>query len=210
MKFIVIILCSFSLLAKEPHPVAKVNAWFQDEKELTEGRFFKFASLATVASDGRPRSRMIEVTNFSQEKGALFFTHDKTQKVKDLSFNPHASLNFYLPRTHRQLCIDGTVYQIPREEAEKAWKRMPRFMQITFICSNDKNEPLESQEVLELRKKELEKEYPKEIPCPSTFIGYRFKPDQIIFYEVHLRSFPKKEIALLDEKNEWVSIHVEP
>jgi len=208
MKLVLILLCSLSLFAKQPHPVAKVDIWFKEEKERTEGRFFKLASLATVASDGRPHARMIEITNFNQAKGALFFTHEKTEKVSHLSYNPHASLNVYLPRTHRQLCIDGIVNQIPREEAEKAWNRMPRFMKFTFIASN-KGELLESQTVLENRRKELEKEYPKEVPCPTEFRGYRLAPDRIIFFEVHHRSFPTKEIATL-EQNEWICTAVEP
>ena len=208
MRFILLFLCSFSLLAKELHPVAKVGAWFKDEKERTEGRFFKFASLATVASDGQPHARMIEIINFSQAKGALFFTHEKTEKVGHLSYNPHASLNVYLPRTHRQLCIDGIVNQIPRAEAEKAWGKMPRFMKFTFMASN-KGELLKSQAILEYRRKGLEKEYPKEVPCPPEFRGYRLVPDRIIFFEVHRRSFPIKEIATL-EQNEWICTAVEP
>lgn len=208
MKLILVFLCSFSLFAKQPHPVAKVNAWFKDEKEQTEGRFFKFASLATVASDGKPHARMIEITNFNQAEGALFFTHEKTEKVTHLSYNPHASLNAYLPRTHRQLCIDGIVNQIPHEEAEKAWSRMPRFMQFTFIAS-DRGETLESQAILENRRKKLEKEYPEDVPCPAEFRGYRLVPNRIIFFEVHHRSFPTKEIATL-EKNEWICTTVEP
>ena len=208
MKFILILLCSFSLCAKQPHPVVKVGAWFKEEKERTEGRFFKFASLATVASDGKPHARMIEITHFNQTKGALFFTHEKTEKVSHLSYNPHASLNVYLPRTHRQLCIDGIVNQIPLEEAEKAWSRMPRFMKFTFMASN-KGELLESQTILENRRKELEKEYPKEVPCPTEFRGYRLVPNRIIFFEVHHRSFPTKEIATL-EQNEWICTAVEP
>ncbi len=208
MKFVLILLYSFSLFAKQPHPVAKVDAWFKEEKERTEGRFFKFASLATVASNGRPHARMIEITNFNQTKGALFFTHEKTEKISHLSYNPHASLNIYLPRTHRQLCIDGIVNQISREEAEKAWSRMPRFMKFTFMASNN-GELLESQTILENRRKELEKEYPKEVLCPQEFKGYRLVPDRIIFFKVHHRSFPTKEIATL-EQNEWIYTAVEP
>ena len=208
MKLILILLCSFSLFAGQPHPVTKVAAWFKEEKERTQGRFFKFASLATVASDGNPHARMIEITNFTQSKGALFFTHEKTEKVEHLSYNPHASLNVYLPRTHRQLCIDGIVNQIPREEAEKAWSRMPHFMKFTFIASN-KGDFLESQTLLDTRRKELEKEYPKEVPCPLEFRGYRLVPDRIIFFEIRHRSFPTKEIATL-RQNEWVCTAVEP
>lgn len=208
MKWLLILLFSTTLFAKEPHPVAKVNAWLKDEKELTEGRFFKFASLATVDTSGNPHARMIEITSFTQKEGALFFTHEHTEKVSHLNGNPHASLNFYLPRTHRQLCIDGVVYQITQEEVEKAWKRMPRFMKLTFIGSH-KGEPLESPDVLEKRKKELEKEYPDEIPCPSVFKGYRLQPERIIFFQVNRRSFASKEIALLKQDN-WVCTRVCP
>ncbi|MCB1110271.1 MAG: pyridoxamine 5'-phosphate oxidase family protein [Chlamydiia bacterium] len=208
MKWIFLLLCSVTLFAKDPHPVTKVNAWFKEEKERTEGRFFKFASLATVDAEGNPHARMVEVTHFSKKKGALFFTHAQTEKVQHLSLNPHASLNFYLPHTHRQLCVDGVVHSVPQEEAEKAWEQMPRFMKLTFLSSR-KGEPLESPEALEIRKKQLQTEYPKDIPCPSTFRGYHLKPERIIFFQVNRRSFPTKEVAHLD-KEDWVCTQVEP
>ncbi|MCB1107430.1 MAG: pyridoxamine 5'-phosphate oxidase family protein [Chlamydiia bacterium] len=208
MKYLFLILCTFSLIGKEPHPTIKVNKWLSDEKELTEGRFFKLASLATVDSSGHPHSRIIEIIQFTQSKGALFFTHENTNKVKDLSYNPHTALNIYLPRTHRQMCIEGVVEPASFEEAEKAWKKMPRYMKVTFMCSKV-GETLESQSILETRKKEIEKEYPTEIPCPPYFVGYYLKPKEIIFYESHHRSFPVKEIAIL-EKEEWISKLVEP
>lgn len=208
MKWLCLTLLSFSLFAKEPHPITRVNQWFNEEKELTEGRFFTFGTLASVSSNGRPHSRTIEISHFDKEKGALFFTHKQTQKVEDFLYNPYASLTVWLPKTHRQLIIEGKVEEISRGEAEKSWKKMPRFMKLSFLTSNHQGK-LESEEILEKRKKTLEKDLPKEIPIPETFIGYRLKPDQIIFYQVNFRSFPKKEAATL-EKDDWVTALLEP
>lgn len=208
MKWIFLFLTSFALFAKEPHPISKVNLWCREEKELTEGRYFTFGTLASVSSAGRPHTRMIEVSHFDQEKGALFFTHKHTQKVEDYLFNPYASLTVWLPKTHRQLIIDGKVEEISRNEAEKSWKKMPRFMKLSFLASNHKGK-LESEEVLQKRKETLEKDFPNEIPIPETFIGYRLKPDQITFYQINFRSFPKKEVAILEEKD-WVTALLEP
>ncbi len=208
MKLLLFTLISFSLFAKDPNPIKKLNGWFKDEKARTEGRFFKLASLATVSSDGVPHSRIVEITSFNQKDGAQFFTHQNTRKVQDLNFNPHASLNIYLPRTKRQLSIEGVVTQIPREAAEKSWKKMPRYTKVIFLCSN-KTGVIESQDILEKRKQDIEKEYPNEIPCPSSFIGYRLKPHEIIFFEMQHRSFPLKEVATLN-KDAWNIAFVEP
>lgn len=208
MKLLGFLLISFSLIAKEPHPMTKVNLWCKEEKEITEGRYFTYGTLASVSSDGRPHTRTIEVSHFDKEKGALFYTHKQTQKVEDFLFNPYASLTVWLPKTHRQFTVEGKVEEVSKLEGEKAWKKMPRFMQLSFLASNHKGK-LESEEVLQKRKESLEKTYPKEIPVPDTFIGYRLRPDHIIFYQVNFRSFPKKEVATL-EKTGWITALVEP
>ncbi len=208
MKFVFFLLATFALFAKEPHPITKVNEWCKDEKNLTEGRYFTFATLATISPDGFPHARIVAITHFHKEKGALFFTHKNTNKVTHLTFNPHASLNLWLPKTHKQVTIDGRVEEIPRNEVEKSWNRMSRFMKLTFIASNHTGE-LESEEILQKRKKLLEKEFPKEIPIPSTFIGYRLAPSTIVFVAVHPRSFATKEIATIKD-NKWVTVLLEP
>lgn len=210
MKCLFFLLATFTLFAfaKEPHPITKVNEWCKEEKGQTEGRYFNLATLATVSPDGIPHVRIVEIAHFHKEKGALFFTHKSSNKVAHLNFNPHAALNLWLPKTHRQISIEGTTVEIPRNEREKSWNRIPRFMKLTFIASNHTGE-LESEEILQNRKEKLEKDFPKEIPMPDTFIGYRLVPNNIIFFALNHRSFAHKEVATL-EKDNWVTCQVEP
>lgn len=151
---------------------------------------------------------MIELVGLSRNKGALFFTHKNTGKVQHLNHSPHAALNIWLPQTLRQVSIDGEVVEISAAEAEKSWKRMPRFMKITFMASDHQGE-ITSNEVLDERKNKLEKLYSKEIPMPDTFIGYRIFPKTVVFYEMKPRNFPVKRVAHL-EQGEWTICQVEP
>lgn len=208
MKLLFLLLATFTLFAKQSHPITKINKWCKEEKTLTEGRYFTFGTLASVSQTGMPHSRMIEISHFDKNKGVLFFTHKNTRKAKDFEINPQASLNIWFPKTHRQVTLEGKVEEISPNEAEKSWKRMPRFMKLSFLASNHTGK-LESDDVLQKRKKVLEKEIPKEIPMPEAFVGYRLIPEEIIFYQVNHRSFPKKEIAML-EKDDWITCLCEP
>ena len=208
-KWIPLLLCiATSLFAREQHPIEKVNQWFKEEKEKSAGSFHKFATLATVSSDGRPHTRMIEIVGLNRNKGVLFFTHKNTGKAQHLSHNPHTALNVWLPNTLRQISMEGEVMQIPTVDAEKSWRRMPRFMKITFMASDHGGE-IESNDVLNVRKENLEKLYPNEIPMPDAFIGYHVMPKTVVFYEIQPRNFPIKHVAHLDQDT-WTICQVEP
>ncbi|MCB1076142.1 MAG: hypothetical protein KDK59_11540, partial [Simkania sp.] len=123
--------------------------------------------------------------------------------------NPYAALNIWLPKTLRQISINGLVKEVPNDIAESSWKRMPRFMKITFLAS-EHNGVLPSTDALEERQAKLEEVYKEsEIPMPEAFVGYRFTPDQAIFYEIKPRSFPERELAEL-QGNQWIISQLEP
>lgn len=208
MKLLFFLLATFTLFAKESHPIKTINQWCKEEKGLTEGRYFTFGTLASVSTSGKPHTRMIEVSQFDEHKGALFFTHKSTRKAKDFETNPQASLNIWLAKTHRQVTLEGTVEEVSRAEAEKSWNRMPRYMKLSFLASNHTGK-LESEEALQKRKDALDKELAKEVPMPDTFIGYRLIPEEIIFFQVNPRSSPTKKVAILEEED-WITSLFEP
>ena len=197
-----------SLSAKEISPINQINKWFKTEKEKGEKGFHKFGTLATVSPDGKPHTRMIEIMGFHPQKGGLFFTHKNSDKVEQINHNSTVALNIWLPKTLRQISMEGIVEEIPPSEAEKSWKRMPRFMKIIFMASNSQGEET-SHAALNERKNQLEKLYSHDIPMPNTYIGYRLRPEKIIFYEIQPRQFPLKHIAYL-RKDKWTICQVDP
>ena len=208
MKLFFFLLATFTLCAKESHPVTTIKQWCKEEKALTEGRYLILGNLASVSPNGMPHTRMIEVSHLDKNKGALFFTHKNTRKAKDFETNPQASLTIWLPKTHRQITLEGKVEEVARIEAEKSWNQMPRFMKLSFLASDHVGK-LESEEALQKRKETLDKELLKEIPMPDTFIGYRLIPEEVIFYRMNHRSLPTKELAILEE-GDWITYLLEP
>lgn len=208
-KFFLILLClTISLSAKETSPINQVNKWFKKEKERSEKGFHKLGTLATVSPNGKPHTRMIELMGFHPQEGGLFFTHKHSDKVEQINYNSSVALNIWLPKTLRQISIEGHVHQIPPSDAATSWKKMPRFMKILFMTPNHHDEEI-STTALNERKKQLEKLYPKEIPMPSTFVGYRLMPEKIIFFEMQPRKIPLKHIATLNQ-DKWIMCQVEP
>ncbi|MEM7174602.1 MAG: pyridoxamine 5'-phosphate oxidase family protein [Chlamydiota bacterium] len=194
---------------KDSHPITKISRWFNKEKERTEGRFHRFATLATVSAAGKPYTRMIELVKVSKKNGLVFFTHKNSVKVQHFSLNSNAALNIYLPKTKRQVSLTGIVSAVSLDETEKAWKRMPRFLKLTHMLSEQKRDPT-SIEILEQRKKQIAKRYHKvDIPMPSTFVGYLFEPEEVIFLEIRAPKVSVKELAQID-KDEWVCSIVDP
>ena len=210
IAFFCLILPLTTLIAKEnQNPILKSKHWFEEEKQRSDRGYHRFATLSTVGPDGHPYSRMIEIVGMSQKNGILFFTHRSTDKAQHLSVNPYAALNIWLPKTLRQISMNGSVKEVPTDIAERSWKRMPRFMKITFLASEHKG-VLSSPDALEERKEKLEEAYKdREIPMPETFVGYRLTPDRAVFYEIKPRSFPERELAEL-EGNQWIISQLEP
>jgi len=211
--FIVFFLLIFPFISMEAteksNPIIKIKSWFEEEKQNSDRGFHRFATLSTVGQDGHPYSRMIEIVGMSQKNGILFFTHRNTDKAVQLAFNPFAALNIWLPKTLRQVSINGEVKEVPREIAEKSWKRMPRFMKLTFLSSEHKG-ILTSPDVLLERKAKLEEAYKEDdIPMPDAFVGFRLIPDRAIFYEIKPRHFPERELAQLEDGN-WITCQLEP
>jgi len=189
-------------------PAKKINKWFSEEKERTEGRFFRFATLSTLSPEGHPRTRMVEITPFHMEMGTKFFTHKNAKKVTDLICNPFAALNIYLPKTGRQISLEGYTRKIPFTEAEKSWNKMPKFIQLQFLASDHQGK-IDSKDILEENLAKIKKEYVGKISMPESFIGYKFLPRRVIFYEINGRSFPNKELAEIED-DVWITSLLQP
>src|ERR1700750_336984 len=66
-------------------------------------------SLATVAVDGRPSSRMLILKDVEPEGRWYFASTSTSRKGRELADRPYAALGFYWPRLGRQLRIGGRV-----------------------------------------------------------------------------------------------------
>lgn len=96
----------FYLSATEKNPVERVNKWIGEEKLDLQNPLHTFVTLATVNRVNQPTTRLVELISLDDD-GALFFTHRNSRKAQDLSHNLNASMNLWLPSTHRQVSMEG-------------------------------------------------------------------------------------------------------
>ena len=138
--------------------------------------------LATADAAGKPSARVVLLKEFD-ERGFVFFTNYESRKARELAANRHAALNFFWAELERQVCVTGSVTQVPREEAEAYFKTRPRGSRLGAWASKQ-SETVPSREVLEARLQELEKKYPgEEIPLPPFWGGYVLAPGEIDFWQ---------------------------
>lgn len=161
-------------------PMALFGAWMQDA-EASELNDPNAVALATMSSDGVPNVRMVLMKR-ADEQGFAFYTNAESAKGVELRESPHAAMCFHWKSLRRQVRISGGVAELPAGDADAYFHSRSRLSQLGAVASQQSH-VLASREVLEARVKELEAEFPGEIPRPAYWKGYVLRPERIEFWK---------------------------
>ena len=126
-------------------PVEIFRDWLH-EAEKTEPNDANAAALATAAPDGAPSVRMVLVKQVD-DRGFCFYTNARSRKGQELAGNPKAALCFHWKSLRRQVRVEGSVTELPVEDADAYFHSRPRESQLGSAVSHQ-SRPLESREVL--------------------------------------------------------------
>ncbi len=163
-------------------PMTQFKTWLEeaDKSGVEEPNA---VAVATASSDGTPSVRMVLLRKLD-EKGFYFFTNYESRKGRELIQNPRVSLCFYWQRLDRQVRVEGTASQCPREESLAYFRTRPRGSQIAAWAS-PQSQRLSDRKALEERVLEMEKKFPEgtEVPIPPQWGGFRVDPYQIEFWQ---------------------------
>jgi len=162
-------------------PVDLFDRWY---------RFSKFAciywhnstALATANAAGQPSVRMVLLKSYDQ-RGFVFYTNYESQKGRELTENPNASMVIYWNDLLRQVRITGRIEKTSREESEAYFHSRPRGSQIGAWASNQ-DSAVASRDELMAKVDKYEKEFiGKPVPLPPYWGGFRLVPDAIEFWQ---------------------------
>jgi pyridoxamine 5'-phosphate oxidase len=161
-------------------PIALFRAWMKDAvaREVNDPDAM---ALATATPDGVPSVRMLLMKRVD-DRGFCFYTNAESQKGSELARNPHAAMCFHWKSLRRQVRISGTVEELSGEDADAYFNSRSRLSQFGAVASQQ-SRILTSREMLVDRVKELEREFPGEIPRPDYWRGYVLRPVRIEFWK---------------------------
>ncbi len=138
-------------------------------------------ALATVNKENQASVRIVLLKGIV-DSGFSFYTNYDGRKARDIEFNNKVSANFFWPHLDQQICIEGVVEKISREENEKYFSTRPRLSQIGAWASHQ-SEEIESFDAFKQKLELIEENFQgKTIPCPPHWGGYRLEPTEIEFW----------------------------
>ncbi|HSY69156.1 MAG TPA: pyridoxamine 5'-phosphate oxidase [Edaphobacter sp.] len=163
-----------------PDPIALFSSWMQEaeESELNDA---SAVALATATGDGAPSVRMVLMKGVDHH-GFCFYTNSESQKGLELAENPRAAMCFHWKSLRRQVRISGTVTELSAAEADDYFHSRARLSQLGAVASQQ-SRVLAGRALLVARVKELEEEFPGEIPRPEYWRGYVLRPERIEFWK---------------------------
>lgn len=164
--------------------------------------------LATADREGRPSARTVLLKDVDQ-RGFVFYTNYESRKGKELKENPRAALVFNWLQLRRQVCIEGSVSRVSREESEAYFKTRPRGHQLGAWASRQSS-VVSGREELDRRLAALEVQYQgKEIPLPPYWGGYRVTPERIEFWQGRANRMHDR-LLYRRQKDGWVLERLAP
>ena len=161
-------------------PMVMFGLWMK-AAEASEPNDPTAVALATATRDGMPRVRMVLLKGVDKQ-GFAFYTNAESQKGLELKENPRAAMCFHWKSLRRQIRITGSVTELPSTEADRYFHTRARLSQLAAAASQQ-SRVLPSRAVLEACVKELDVEFPAEVPRPEYWKGFVLRPERMEFWK---------------------------
>ena len=138
-------------------------------------------TLATVASDLRPSTRIVLIKGFDA-RGIVWFTNYDSRKGQELAGNPQAALQFHWVELERVVRIEGVVEKVSDAESDAYYKTRPLDSRIGAWAS-PQSQVIANRAVLVANAAKYGAQYLLQPPRPPHWGGYRLKPEQWEFWQ---------------------------
>ncbi len=162
------------------NPFELFNKWY-DLACKTEINDPNAMTLSTILNN-KPSSRVVLLKSHDVN-GFVFYTNSNSKKGRSIEENNNIALNFHWKSQNRQIRIEGQANKISSEVSNSYFNSRPRGSQIGAWSSNQSDELISRNDLLD-NIKAFEKKYKnQDIPRPPYWNGYLVKPKLIEFWQ---------------------------
>ncbi|MEM7662817.1 MAG: pyridoxamine 5'-phosphate oxidase [Pseudomonadota bacterium] len=170
------------LISAGSDPIPMFEEWLK-EAVAQETNDANAMSLATVDKSGIPDVRIVLLKDVGQ-RGFSFYTHEASEKGKQLLSSGQAALCFHWKSLRRQVRVRGKVARISDDEADAYFASRARDSQIGAWASRQ-SEPLADRRDLLAGVKQMTTRFAgdESVPRPGGWGGFLVEPDQIEFWQ---------------------------
>lgn len=188
-------------------PLQLLADWLQEAKDLgiTEPDAM---NLATVDKDGNPHNRMVLMRHIN-EREIGFFTNLESDKASDIYSTQRTSSTLWWPQLSRQVRIEGTAVEMPRDMVEEYYQSRPRNSKIAAWSSKQSKELASMDRLHEEFRRYEAKFSDKNVPTPLFWGGFRIQVDKIEYW--YGKPFRLHErVVLTKEEDCWSKTRIYP
>ncbi len=166
--------------ASHADPLQQFDQWLKEAiaAEVPEPNAM---TLATVAGNGRPSTRVVLVKGYD-ERGIVWFTNYDSRKGQELAANAFAALQFHWVELERVVRIEGAVEKVSAEESDAYFHSRPLDSRIGAWAS-PQSEVISGRSVLVANAAKYGAKFLLQPPRPPHWGGYRLKPDHWQFWQ---------------------------
>jgi pyridoxamine 5'-phosphate oxidase len=166
--------------ASAADPLQQFQRWFEQalSAQLPEPNAM---TLATVASDGRPSTRVVLIKGFDAQ-GLVWYTNYHSRKGRELAHQCFAALQFHWVELERVVRIEGRVEKTSAEESDAYYATRPLDSRLGAWAS-PQSEVIGSRAMLVAGAAKAAAQYLLQPPRPPHWGGYRLVPDRWEFWQ---------------------------
>lgn len=166
--------------ASHADPLRQFEQWLQEaiSSQVPEPNAM---TLATVASNLRPSTRVVLIKDYD-ERGITWFTNYDSRKGLELAGNPYAALQFHWVELERVVRIEGLVEKISTTESDKYFDSRPLDSRIGAWAS-PQSQVISGRSVLVANAAKYGAKFLLQPPRPPHWGGYRLEPDNWQFWQ---------------------------
>ncbi len=166
--------------ASHADPMQQFGQWFEEARhsEVPEPNAM---TLATVASDLRPSTRIVLIKDYD-ERGIVWYTNYQGRKGLELAGNPFAALQFHWVELERVVRIEGRVDKVSDAESDAYYASRPLDSRLGAWAS-PQSQVIPGRAWLAAEAAKVAAKYLLNPPRPPHWGGYRLSPDRWEFWQ---------------------------